>query len=145
MPKTNPMNRPPCKTLTDKVLKLVDNTARTDQEKIKQIKLKQALKELLLAREKDTPPLTPPSMEEDTFSKHFVHYLAALWSVSGITYVFLVTFTEVVNERVSDTIMGFLMGTIISTIINYFYGASASKSETRDRTPSTQHPKISRV
>ena len=62
--------------------------------------------------------------QSDLFSKRFVYYLAALWSVAGISYVFLATFTHVINERIADTVLGFLMGTIVSTIINYFYGSA---------------------
>ena len=62
--------------------------------------------------------------QEDRFSKRFIYYLAALWSLAGIVYVFLATFTEVANGRTSDTVLGFLMGTIVSTIINYFFGSA---------------------
>ena len=72
----------------------------------------------------------------DLFSKRFVYYLAALWSIAGITYVFLATFTHVINERIADTILGFLMGTIVSTIINYFYGSAVTNpaSSSAERT-----------
>ena len=62
--------------------------------------------------------------QHDTFSKRFVYYLAAFWSLAGVGYVFLVTFTHVIHPRMADTVLGFLMGTIVSTIINYFYGSS---------------------
>ena len=76
--------------------------------------------------------------QEDPFSKRFVYYLAALWSVAGIIYIFLVTFTSVVNARIADTVMGFLMGTIVSTIINYFFGSSDTKP-TEQLTGSKEH------
>ena len=62
--------------------------------------------------------------QNDRFSKRFVYYLAGFWSLAGVVYVFLVTFTQVVHPRMADTVLGFLMGTIVSTIINYFYGSS---------------------
>ena len=65
--------------------------------------------------------------QRDRFSKRFVYYLAAIWSLAGIVYVFMVTFMEIGNERTSDTVLGFLMGTIVSTIINYFFGSSSNE------------------
>ena len=65
--------------------------------------------------------------QEDRFSKRFVYYLAGVWSLAGISYIFLITFTNVVNDRHADTVLGFLMGTIVSTIINYFFGSAMSK------------------
>lgn len=67
----------------------------------------------------------------DNFSKRFVYYLAAFWSVSAMIYIFMATFTTIVNEKISDTILGFLLGTIVATIINFFYGSShGSKDKT---------------
>ena len=72
------------------------------------------------AREMQKTALT----QSDRFSKRFIYYLAAFWSVAGVSYFFLATFTDVVNARMADTVLGFLMGTIVSTIINYFFGTS---------------------
>ena len=68
--------------------------------------------------------------QEDIFSKRFVYYLASIWSVAGISYVFGVTFFEIGNARTADTVLGFLMGTIVSTIINYFFGAAMPNAST---------------
>ena len=62
--------------------------------------------------------------QEDIFSKRFVYYLASFWSIIGAAYLFLATFTEVVNPKMADTVLGFLLGTIVATIINYFFGSS---------------------
>ena len=62
--------------------------------------------------------------QEDTFSKRFVYYLAIFWSVVGSTYLFMATFSEVVNPKMADTVLGFLLGTIVATIINFFFGSS---------------------
>ena len=67
--------------------------------------------------------------QDDLFSKRFVYYLAAFWSVVSSIYFFLTTFVEVKNERVSDTILGFLLGTIIGTVINFFFGSSKGSSD----------------
>ncbi|MCY4418881.1 MAG: hypothetical protein OXB93_03430 [Cytophagales bacterium] len=113
--------------------KLIDRFVTTSAERTE---LKQAFKQLVythretmlkhLNEDRDSARKLQEKalQQEDRFSKRFIYYLASLWSISGVAYIFLVTFTEVVNERVSDTIMGFLMGTIISTIVNYFYGSA---------------------
>jgi len=62
--------------------------------------------------------------QEDTFSKRFVYYLAIFWSVVGSTYLFMATFSEVINPKMADTVLGFLLGTIVATIINFFFGSS---------------------
>jgi hypothetical protein len=58
---------------------------------------------------------------------------SAFWSVSGVTYLFAITFLAVplANQRFADTILGILIGTIITTIINFYYGSSQSS---RDKT-----------
>ena len=112
---------------------LIDQLITTKEEKEK---LRQAMQQLVQEHEAALLRLANEDRhsardmqkaalaQEDPFSKRFVYYLAGLWSVAGIVYVFLVTFTEVVNARTADTVLGFLMGTIVSTIINYFFGAS---------------------
>ena len=67
--------------------------------------------------------------QEDIFSKRFVYYLASFWSIIGATYLFLATFTKVVNPKMADTVLGFLLGTIVATIINYFFGSSQGSKD----------------
>lgn len=69
--------------------------------------------------------------QDDVFSKRFIYYLASFWSIMSVTYIFTITFFNIVNERVADTILGFLLGTIVATIINFFFGSSqSSKNKT---------------
>lgn len=69
--------------------------------------------------------------QDDLFSKRFVYYMAGFWSLIGGVYIFLVTFTTVVNPQHANTIIGFLLGTIVATIINFFFGSSVgSKNKT---------------
>lgn len=112
---------------------LIDNLVTSDEEReLLKIKFKQLVQDheaelqrlahenTASARDMQKIALT----QDDRFSKRFVYYLALLWSAAGIVYVFLATFTEVVNDRIADTVLGFLMGTIVSTIINYFFGSA---------------------
>lgn len=72
--------------------------------------------------------------QSDKFSKRFVYYLAAFWSVVGSGYLFAVTFIVYpeTNTRIVDTITGFLLGTIVATIIQFFFGSS-SGSKAKDK------------
>lgn len=94
----------------------------------------EALKLLTLDLEntKDARDLQKVALQQDdVFSKRFIYYLAIFWSLTGAAYLFLATFTEVVNPKMADTVLGFLLGTIISTIINFFFGSSkGSKDKT---------------
>lgn len=67
----------------------------------------------------------------DVFSKRFVYFFAAGWSIVSVIYIFMVTFMSIptANVRFADTVLGFLLGTIVATIINYFYGSSKSSSD----------------
>ena len=69
--------------------------------------------------------------QSDLFSKRFVMYLASFWSVTAVTYIFFITFSQIpeLNIRFADTILGFLLGTVVATILNFFLGSSASSKE----------------
>jgi hypothetical protein len=71
--------------------------------------------------------------QDDVFSKRFVYYLAAFWSLGAAVYIGFVTFGSIpaANVRFADTILGFLLGTVVATILNFFLGSSeGSKDKT---------------
>jgi hypothetical protein len=64
--------------------------------------------------------------QEDRFSKRFVYYLAAAWSLFAMGYFCAVTFVPLppAGQRVADTILGVLISSVIGVMINYFYGST---------------------
>ena len=121
-----------------KATELIDSLVTSEEER-KELKIK--LKKVVLDHEATMHSLAHQNTasardlqqaalaQDDRFSKRFIYYLAAFWSFAGVLYIFLITFSEVLNDRIADTVLGFLMGTIVSTIvstiINYFYGSAA--------------------
>lgn len=71
--------------------------------------------------------------QEDKFSKRFVYYFAAAWSVFAMAYLLLITLVDIPaeNQRFADTILGFLLGTIIAGIVQFFFGSSKG-SQSKD-------------
>ena len=69
--------------------------------------------------------------QEDLFSKRFVYYFAAFWSICAVMYIACITFMEIPesNTRFADTILGFILGTVIATIMTYFFGSSAGSRD----------------
>jgi CDP-diglyceride synthetase len=69
--------------------------------------------------------------QSDVFSKRFVYYFAAFWSLAACLYIGFITFTEIPekNLRFVDTILGVCIGGIITTILNYFYGSSQQSAK----------------
>lgn len=69
--------------------------------------------------------------QEDLFSKRFVYYLAAAWSLFAMTYFACVTFwpPEAAGQRIADTILGVLISTVLGTILAYFYGSTKGSAE----------------
>ena len=60
----------------------------------------------------------------DLFSKRFIYYLAAFWSVVGASFVFLVFFVDIPekNLRLVDTLEGFVLGNIVASVMAFFFG-----------------------
>ena len=73
--------------------------------------------------------------QSDVFSKRFVYYFAAFWSVFAVVYISAITFATIPkdNIRFADTIIGFLLGTVVATILNFFYGTSKSSQDKTDK------------
>jgi hypothetical protein len=73
--------------------------------------------------------------QSDVFSKRFIYYFAAFWSVSAVVYIGFITFATIPkdNIRFADTIIGFLLGTVVATILNFFYGTSKSSQDKTDK------------
>lgn len=73
--------------------------------------------------------------QEDLFSKRFVHYFAAAWSLFAAVYFVCVTFIEVpeTGQRVADTILGVLIGSVLGTIFQFFYGSTRA-NKVKDET-----------
>jgi len=67
----------------------------------------------------------------DKFSKRFIYYFAAFWSVGAALYIAFITFGNIPesNIRFADTILGFILGTIIATIIQFFFGSSQGSKD----------------
>jgi hypothetical protein len=73
--------------------------------------------------------------QSDVFSKRFIYYFAAFWSVCAVVYIGFITFATIPeqNVRFADTILGFLLGTIVATFMNFFYGTSKSSQDKTDK------------
>ncbi len=73
--------------------------------------------------------------QSDVFSKRFIYYFAAFWSVCAVVYIACITFATIPeqNVRFADTILGFLLGTVVATILNFFYGTSKSSQDKTDK------------
>ena len=74
--------------------------------------------------------------QADAFSKRFVAYLSAFWSIMAVSYIGFVTFVDIPekNLRFVDTILGFMLGTVVATVLNFWLGSSAG-SRAKDSQP----------
>lgn len=100
---------------------------REAAQKHEEFKIEQANKNTADARAMQVAAL----QQDDKFSKRYVLYLATFWSITAVSYIFLITFSSIpeTNVRFADTILGFLLGTVVATILNFFLGSSASSKE----------------
>jgi len=69
--------------------------------------------------------------QEDLFSKRFVYYLAAAWSIFAMCYFTGVTFWPPVaaGQRIADTVLGVLISTVLGAIMMYFYGSTKGSAD----------------
>ena len=69
--------------------------------------------------------------QDDLFSKRFVYYLAAGWSIFAMAYFVAVTFIPIspAGQRVADTILGVLISSVLGVIMAYFYGSTKNSAE----------------
>ena len=100
---------------------------REAAQKHEEFKIEQANKHTADARAMQVAAL----QQDDKFAKRYVLYLATFWSITAVSYIFLITFSSIpeTNVRFADTILGFLLGTVVATILNFFLGSSASSKE----------------
>jgi hypothetical protein len=69
--------------------------------------------------------------QDDLFSKRFVYYLAAAWSLFAMLYFSAVTFWPPTSagQRIADTILGVLISSVLGSILAYFYGSTKGSAE----------------
>lgn len=73
--------------------------------------------------------------QDDLFSKRFVYYFAAAWSLFTMFYITGITFWPPQSESgkaIANTVLGFLLGTAVASIFAYFYGSTRG-SDTKTR------------
>jgi hypothetical protein len=104
------------------------------EEKLRELDLEYAklhLENVKGARDMQTAALA----QSDVFSKRFIYYFAAFWSVCAVVYIGFITFATIPeqNVRFADTILGFLLGTIVATFMNFFYGTSKSSQDKTEK------------
>jgi hypothetical protein len=104
------------------------------EEKLRELDLEYAklhLENVKGARDMQTAALN----QSDVFSKRFIYYFAAFWSVCAVVYIGFITFATIPAPNVlfADTILGFLLGTVVATILNFFYGTSKSSQDKTDK------------
>lgn len=73
--------------------------------------------------------------QDDKFSKRFLYFFAAGWSLFAMIYVAAISFAGVPESstRFVDTVLGFLLGTLIAAIIQFFFGSSRRDQERDQR------------
>lgn len=69
--------------------------------------------------------------QDDLFSKRFVYYFAAGWSLFAMAYFVAVTFIPMsqTGTRIADTILGVLITTVLGAMVAYFYGSTKGSAE----------------
>lgn len=81
--------------------------------------------------------------QEDLFSKRFVYYFAAAWSLFSMLYFTAVTFVPLTpaGQRIADTILGVMIASVIGVMFAYFYGSTRGGIEKNKLLAMAQMPK----
>lgn len=94
---------------------------------LEELKLALELEGMIMKDIQDSRDLQKVALnQDDNFSKRFVYYLALLWSIAAIVFIFIGSFVEMPKENqiISNTVLGYIFG-VVSSIITYFFGSSA--------------------
>lgn len=62
----------------------------------------------------------------DPFVRRFTYYFITVWSLFAMTYIPLITFSNIPQENVrfADTILGFMLGTVMASMFSFLLGSS---------------------
>lgn len=80
--------------------------------------------------------------QDDLFSKRFIYWFAAAWSLFTMFYVTLVTFytpNTPEGKSIAQTVLGFLLGTAVASIFMYFFGSTRT-SDSKNRLLAASRP-----
>jgi len=82
--------------------------------------------------------------QEDLFSKRFVYYLAAAWSLFAMLYFAGVTFypPQAAGQRIADTVLGVLISSVLGSVMAYFYGSTKGSAEKTRLLAQSAPPKV---
>ena len=72
--------------------------------------------------------------QDDLFSKRFIYFFSATWSLFAMIYIVIVTMGNIPekNVQIVYTVLGFLLGTAIASIFNFFLGTTVRNSKKDD-------------
>ena len=93
---------------------------------------KHRLDELYLADKQNARAMQQAALaQDDLFSKRFLYYFAAGWSLFAAIYLVCITFVTIPTDNIStvQTVTGFIMGTLISSIIQFFFGSTKGSKD----------------
>lgn len=71
----------------------------------------------------------------DPFVRRFTYYFITVWSVFAMTYIPLITFSQIPQENVrfADTILGFMLGTVMASMFSFLLGSSFGSRQKDDK------------
>lgn len=119
-------------TIADKIKGNTEVTEQTKEILLEQLMLAHESEKIRLQDVANARHMQETALQqEDTFSKRFIYYMAAFWSVIGAALIILPMFIAIPEEnvRLVDTTFGFLLGTVLAGMFNYFFGSSSGSSD----------------